>query len=254
MEGGGTCKADSTEVTPCKTGSKRCKPGTLVIVKCAVGAKGCKPGSTISGPPGAKGNCSDGEKNCKPSQPTRGGASFNTTGPGSGAATARPAAAADKQASAGPKRVAMPHDGEGAIVAAMTALCEATGKQSWCTEADQRARDDIKWLAPFADGPQYDSVLIRGLLALYSANRDARLYDFAVKLAGLITKHAQTSPNGYLRGWDGRAVPSTPYGSLRTDAGSIGVFADLATVRTPSRAAMRAADGPASGRVPKGPA
>jgi hypothetical protein len=214
IEGSGTCKPDSTEVTPCKTVSK----------------------------------------SCKPSQPTGGGASFNTTGPGSGAATAGPAAAADKKASAGPKRVAMPHDGEGAIVAAMTALCEATGKQSWCTEADQRARDDIKWLAPFADGPQYDSVLIRGLLALYSENHDARLYDFAVKLAGLITKHAQTSPNVYLRGWDGRAVPSTPYGSLRSDAGSISVFADLATVTAPSRAAMRAADGAASGRVPKGPA
>jgi hypothetical protein len=230
MEGSGTCKADATEVTPCKTGSKRCKPGTLVIVKCAAGAKGCKPGSTISRPAPANGR------------------------PGSVAATVGPAAAADKKASAGPKRVAMPHDGEGAIVAAMTALCEATGKQSWCTEADQRARNEIKWLAPFADGPQYDSVLIRGLLALYSENHDARLYDFAVKVAGLITKHAQTSPNAYLRGWDGRAVPSTPYGPLRSDAGSIGVFADLATVTPPSRAAMRAADGAASGRVPKGPA
>jgi hypothetical protein len=253
-EGSGTCTADSSVVTPCKTGSKSCKPGTLVIVKCAMGAKGCKPGSTISAPARANVNCSNGEKNCKPSQPTRGGTGFNTTKPGSGAATAGPAAAADKKASAGPKRVAMPHDGEGAIVAAMTALCQATRKQSWCTEADQRARDDIKWLAPFADGPQYDSVMIRGLLALYSANHDARLYDFAVKLATLITKHAQTSPNVYLRGWDGRAVPSTPYGSLRTDAGSIGVFADLATVKPPSSAAMRAADGAASGRVPKGPA
>jgi rhamnogalacturonyl hydrolase YesR len=254
MRGGATCKPDSTEVTPCKTGSKSCNPGTLVIVKCAVGAKGCKPGSTISGPAAANGNCSNGEKNCKPIQLRRGGASFNTTAPGSGAGTAGRAAAADKKASTGPKRVAMPHDGEGAIVAAMTALCEATGKQHWCTEADQRARDDIKWLAPFADGPQYDSVMIRGLLALYSADRDARLYDFAVKLAGLITKHAQTSPNVYLRGWDGRAVPSTPYGSLRSDAGSISVFADLATVKPPSRAAIRAADGAASGRVPKGPA
>ncbi len=253
-EGTGTCKPDSTEVTPCKTGSKSCKPGTLVIVRCAIGAKGCKPGSTISGPGGANGNCANGEKNCKASQLTRGGASFNATVPGSGAAAARPAATANKKASAGPKRVAMPHDGEGAIVAAMTALCEATGKQSWCIEADQRARDEIKWLAPFADGPQYDSVLIRGLLALYSENHDARLYDFTVKLAGLIAKHARTSPNVYLRGWDGRAVPSTPYGSLRSDAGSIGVFADLATVRPPSGAAMRAADGAASGRVPKGPA
>ena len=254
MEGSGTCKADSTEITPCKSSSKSCTPGTLVIVKCAAGAKGCKPGSTISGLASANGNCPNGEKNCKPSHSTRGGASFNTTEPGSRAATGGPAAAANKKAGAGPKRVAMPHDGEGAIVAAMTALCEATGKQSWCTEADQRARDDIKWLAPFADGPQYDSVLIRGLLGLYSTNHDARLYDFAVKLAGLITKHAPTSANVYLRGWDSRAVPSTPYGSLRSDAGSIGVFADLATVKPPSPAAMRAADGAASGRVPKGPA
>ena len=226
MKGSGICKADSTEVTPCKTASESCKPGTLAIVKCAVGAKRCKPG----------------------------GARFTTTRPGAGAATARPALGGDKTAGAGPKRVAMPHDGEGAIVAALTALCEATGNQSWCIGADQRARDEIKWLTPFADGPQYDSILIRGLLTLYSENHDARLYDFAVKLADLITKHAQTSPNAYLRGWDGRAVSSTPYGSLRTDAGSVGVFADLATVTPPARAAMRAADGAASGRVPKGPA
>ena len=225
MEGSGTCEPDAIEVTPCKTGSKSCKPGTLVIVKCpAVAKPRCQPGGTLSGPPGG------------------------------GTAKARPGGSADKKASPGHKSVAMPHDGEGTIVAAMTALCEATGKQSWCAEADQRARNEIKWLAPFADGPQYDSVLIRGLLELYSENHDARLYDFAVKLSGLITKHAQTSPNVYLRGWDGRAVPNTPHGSLRSDAGSIGVFADLATVKAPSRAALRAADGAASGRVPKGPA
>lgn len=222
IAGSGPCKAGSTEVRPCKTGSKSCKPGTLVIVRCAVGATGCKQGSTIIG---------------------RGG----------GAAVVGSTTSRRKKAT-GPKRVAMPHDGEGAMVAAMTALCEATGKRSWCAEADQRARDDIKWLAPFADGSQYDSVLIRGLLALYSENRDARLYDFAAKLAGLIVKHAQTSPNVYLRGWDGRADPSAPYGSLLTDAGSIGVFADLATVKPPPRAAMLAADGGASGRVPRGPA
>lgn len=217
--GSRTCKPDSIEVTPCKAGSKSCKPGTLVIVRCPARADGCKPGSTIGRPQSA-----------------------NATGP------------RGKKARTGPKSVAMPHDGEGAMVAAMTALCEATGKQSWCTEADRRARDDIEWLAPFADGPQYDSVLIRGLLALYSKNHDARLYDFAVKLAGLITEHARTSPNVYLRGWDGRSVPSTSYGSLRTDAGSISVFADLAMVKPPSRAAFEAENGASSGRVPKGPA
>ena len=254
VEGSGTCRPASTEVTPCMSGSKSCKPGTLVIVKCGVGARGCKPGDTIRGRAEVNGKCSAGEQSCKPSQPRPGGASFNPSGPRNGAAAVGPAATPDRNASAGPARVAMPHDGEGVIVAAMTALCEATGKQSWCTEADQHARDDIRWLAPFADGPQYDSVLIRGLLALYADNHDARLYDFAVKLAGLITKHARTSPNVYLRGWDGRAVPSTPYGSLRSDAGSISVFADLATVKPPSSVAIRVADGAASGRVPKGPA
>ena len=232
-QGSGICTPDETEVAPCPTGSKSCRAGTILIVKCAVGARNCTPGSTIA----------TGQRT-----------SVATTGPSGATPTASSAASSDKKASTGPKSVAMPHDGEGAMVAAMTALCESTGRQSWCAEADQRARDDIEWLAPFADGPQYDSVLVRGLLALYSENHDARLYDFAVKLAGLITKHAQTSPNLYLRGWDGRAIPSTPYGSLRSDAGSISVFADLAMVKPPPLAAMRAADGAASGLVPKGPA
>jgi len=234
VAGSSSCTPDSIQVAPCKTGSNSCKPGTLVIMKCPAQAKPplCKPGGTISGSGGGHGP--------------------GATRPGGGASTSAPGSPSKP---VGPKSVGMPHDGEGAMVAAMTALCEATGKQSWCTEADQRARDEIRWLAPFADGPQYDSVLIRGLLTLYSENHDARLYDFAVKLAGLITKHAETSPNVYLRGWDGRPVPSAPNDSLlRTDAGSIGVFADLATVKPPSRGAMRAADGAASGRVPKGPA
>jgi hypothetical protein len=169
-------------------GGRTDAPGTQMCMEargtCATGSTGSTevtPAPRSAGRP-APGNCSNGEKNCKPSHPTRSGASFNTTRPGNRAATAGPApapAAAHQNASTGPKRIAMPHDGEGAIVAAMTALCEAAGKQSWCTEADQRARDDIKWLAPFADRPQHDSVLIRGLLALYSANHDARLYDFA---------------------------------------------------------------------------
>lgn len=203
VEGHGSCPSGSTEVAPCKAGARGCRPGTLVIVRCAPGPSPCKPGSPIA---------------------------VRSSGPGSRTARPGPAPSSGKRA-AGPKRVLMPHDGEGAMVAAMTALCVATGERSWCAEADRRARDEIKWLAPFADGPQYDSVLVRGLLALYAENHDARLYDFAVKLAGLITQHARTSANVYLRGWDGRAVPSTPYGSLQSDAGSIGVFADLAMVK-----------------------
>jgi hypothetical protein len=130
--------------------------------------------------------------------------------------------------------VAMPHDGEGAMLSAITTLCEVTGKPSWCGAAEKLAGAEIVWLAPFSDGPQYDSVLVRGLLTLYAHDHNPRWYRFAVAISKLITTHARTGPGIYLRGWDGRPVPSATYGALRTDAGSIDVFADLATVRPPS--------------------
>ena len=128
------------------------------------------------------------------------------------------------------KSVAMPHDGEGAMLAAITTLCESTGQQSWCTAAEKLAAAEILRLAPFSDGPQYDSVLVRGLLRLYAHDHNKRWYQFAVAIAKLIQTHAETAPGVYLRGWDGRAVPSSTFGALRTDAGSIAVFADLAMV------------------------
>jgi hypothetical protein len=129
--------------------------------------------------------------------------------------------------------VAMPHDGEGAMLAAITTLCETTVGQSWCKAAEKLAGAEIVWLAPFSDGPQYDSILVRGLLTLYAHDHRARWYHFAVAIARLISAHARTAPGLYLRGWDGRAVPSAEPNSLRTDAGSIDVFADLATAAPP---------------------
>ena len=74
-----------------------------------------------------------------------------------------------------PTMVAMPHDGEGAMLAAITTLCEATGNQSWCKATEKLAAAEIVWLAPFSDGPQYDSVLVRGLLTLYAHDHNALL-------------------------------------------------------------------------------
>ncbi len=147
-----------------------------------------------------------------------------------------------RAANATPTMVAMPHDGEGAMLSAGAALCEATtprssraapGSRTWCSAAERLAGAAIVWLAPFSDGPQYDSVLVRGLLALYARDHNARWYRFAVAIAHLITAHAETAPGVYLRGWDGRPVPGATPGMLRTDAGSLSVFADLATVRAP---------------------
>lgn len=133
-----------------------------------------------------------------------------------------------------PTMVAMPHDGEGAMLAAITTLCETTGQQKWCKAAEKLAAAEIKWLAPFADGPQYDSVLVRGLLTLYAHDHNPRWYRFAVAIARLIETHARTGPGLYLRGWDGRPIPGSVFGMLQGDAGSIAVFADLATVAPPA--------------------
>jgi hypothetical protein len=133
-----------------------------------------------------------------------------------------------------PVMVAMPHDGEGAMLSAMVTLCQATRHHSWCSEAEGLGNAETVWLAPFTDGPQYDSILIRGLLNLYAVDHQPRWYRFAAELAALIVKNARTSSGVYLRGWDGAAVPSALPGMLRTDAGSISVFADLATVNPPT--------------------
>ena len=119
------------------------------------------------------------------------------------------------------------------MLSAITTLCEVTGKQSWCRAAEKLAPAEITWLAPFSDGPQYDSVLVRGLLTLYAHDHNPRWYRFAVAIAGLITKHAKTGPGLYLRGWDGRPVPSATPGMLRTEAANISVFAALSTITPP---------------------
>lgn len=135
-----------------------------------------------------------------------------------------------------PATVTMPPDGEGAMLAAITTLCGATRKQSWCKAAEKLAAAEIVWLAPFTNGPQYDSVLVRGVLTLYAEDHKARWYRFAVSIARLIETHARTGPGLYLREWDGRPVPNAVRGGLRIDAGSVAVFADLAEAAPPSPA------------------
>ncbi len=175
----------------------------------------------LKGAPGRlPASCLKARHNCPP------GVVFSRGGPG--------AHGPHRPANARPTMVAMPHDGEGAMLAAITSLCETTGRRSWCAAAEKLAPAEITWLAPFSDGPQYDAVLVRGLLTLYAHDHNPRWYRFAVAIARLITLHARTGPGLYLRGWDGRPVPSATPGMLRTDAGSIDVLADLATVAPPA--------------------
>jgi Glycosyl hydrolase family 76 len=130
--------------------------------------------------------------------------------------------------------VQVPNDGEGALVAAFATLCKATGNRSWCGRAESLATADVRWLAPFNEGPQYETILVRGLLTLYSYDHRAKWYKFAVSQANRVLKHARTAPATYLRNWNGAAsFPNAVPNMLRTDAASVSLFADLATVAPP---------------------
>ena len=133
-----------------------------------------------------------------------------------------------------PKSVLMPHDGEGAMLSAMVTLYQATHHRFWLAEAERFAPNIIRWLEPFDDGPQYDGILLRGFVALYAQDHNARWYAFVTSMASVILDTARTAPGVYLKPWGGGTkVPGAVPGMLRTDASSLMVFADLATVSAP---------------------
>jgi hypothetical protein len=130
--------------------------------------------------------------------------------------------------------VAMPTDGEGAMLSAMVTLYQTTRDRSWASAAEKFAGNIIKWLEPFDNGPQYDGIMLRGFVALYAQDHNARWYRFVTSMASVIIAAARTAPGVYLKPWDGAPkVPGAVPGMLRTDASSLMVFADLATVKAP---------------------
>lgn len=130
--------------------------------------------------------------------------------------------------------VAMPTDGEGAMLSAMVTLYQTTHHRFWAAAAEKFAGNIIRWLEPFDNGPQYDGIMLRGFVALYAQDHNARWYKFVTSMASVIIAHARTAPGVYLKPWDGAPkVPGAVPGMLRTDASSLMVFADLATAKAP---------------------
>jgi len=170
-----------------------------------------------------------------------------------------------------PDEMIMPHDGEGAMIAAFTALCQARSPvppavyagipadsyhanpsvrlpatpSSWCSWAQALAfhtafgikLGSFTWdrYLPLNDGPQWDAIYLRGLLSLYALDHQAQLYDAAAATARRILTCARVPDGLYLRSWNGSAtVNGAPFGELRTDAASVSVLAALAATRPPS--------------------
>lgn len=166
----------------------------------------------------------------------------------------------------------MSHAGEGSMLSALTALCQAgaevptavyagirpnyfraTGTSdmlpyvpsSWCSWAEALATktdlgvpskgyERVDHIVPLNDNPQTDAVYIRGLLDLYQHDHNHLWYDTAVNSAARILRNSRGRRGLFLRAWDGaRVILGSEPGMLRTQAASVGVFAMLALVPPP---------------------
>jgi hypothetical protein len=166
----------------------------------------------------------------------------------------------------------MPHDGEGTMIAAFTALCQSnagavpktvydgvqpnktqgvnpsfrlpTDPTNWCSWAEALAHHTAYGanpgggpkdaVFPLNEGPQYDAYYLRGLLALYTYDHDASWYRLATETAQRIVSNAQGSDGLFLKDWSGASsVPGADPGEIRTDAASLSALAALASVSAP---------------------
>jgi hypothetical protein len=162
----------------------------------------------------------------------------------------------------------MPHDGQGAMIGAFTALCESkaglvplsvfsflpankthshpsfrlpSDPTSWCSWAENLAHNTAfgvnpgggvqDAMFPLDEGPQWDAIYIRGLLSLYGYDHDPTWYRLATDTAGRIIKNAKGSNGEYLKTWSGSGkIPGASPGEIRTHASSVSVLADLSSV------------------------
>jgi hypothetical protein len=171
-----------------------------------------------------------------------------------------------------PHEVVMPHDGEGAMIAAFTVLCEAGAPvprrawatlppnsvhanpsfrlppdpRSWCSWAQALARHTALGVRlgartydaflPLNEGPQWDAIYVRGLLTLYRHDHQPLWYELAADTAVRILLYARAPDGLFLRAWNGDSpVPGARPQDIQTDAASISVLAALAASTPPAR-------------------
>jgi hypothetical protein len=165
----------------------------------------------------------------------------------------------------------MPHDGEGALIAAFTTLCQTkatvpaaayaglppnsfhsnpsdrrpSDPGSWCSWAESLAHKtafgvrigtrNFDRYMPLNEGPQWDDIYVRGLLTLYGEDHKAVWYRLADRTAARILKNAPDSNGLFMKAWNGSShIPGAEPGMLRTHASSVSVLAALAAVPPPS--------------------
>jgi hypothetical protein len=130
---------------------------------------------------------------------------------------------------------AMPYV-QGPMFAAFALLCDATGDQGYCTEAQELADRATRRFPQLNMGPQYDAMYVRCLLELYRHDHNPRWYRIAAATADRAMTNGR-APNGlYLLTWDGRSTSTvdTKPDMLQTHAATTSVIAWVAAADPPA--------------------
>lgn len=132
-----------------------------------------------------------------------------------------------------------PHDGtpmdyvQGMMIGAELELCRAAGLTGDCAAAEALAKSSLRTFPHYLDwSATADGMYLRFLLDLYRYDGDKTLYTLAADNAARALANAATPDGLYMKNWAGGDVH--PAGLLRTDAGTLALFAQLAATPPPS--------------------
>jgi uncharacterized protein YyaL (SSP411 family) len=120
---------------------------------------------------------------------------------------------------------------QGMFVAAHVELCRGTGVKSYCARARQIANASLQEFPIDADwAPETDSVYLRWMLDLYEQDKNPRWYALVYRNAQRAAQSARDSQGLWSLRWDG---DWTKPGMLRTQAGTLSLFAWIAAMKPP---------------------
>jgi Glycosyl hydrolase family 76 len=121
---------------------------------------------------------------------------------------------------------------EGMMIGANLVLCEATAQSSYCTKAEQLGQAAVAAFTVLDWSPTADGIYLRFLLDLYRHDGNKAWYEVVYANAQRALQNAPSGNGLDLKDWNGQ--PVTPGGLLRTHAGTVALFAWLATATPPA--------------------
>jgi uncharacterized protein YyaL (SSP411 family) len=125
------------------------------------------------------------------------------------------------------------------LIYAQALLCRMHAAPTYCTLADYLKATALQRFGfgePLDFAPQYDTIYLQWMLALYSLDGDPALYALAAESASAAQARATNDEGLYLLSWSGDTLPERDVepGMLQTHAATTSLFAWLAVARPPS--------------------